>query len=64
MTADIYSSFFVFYSELSVSLPETFRIPSGTRAFQLPADQLTNLLTELLTEGNFAAYGSAYADCL
>ena len=34
MTADIYSyTFKYFYSGLPVSLPETFRIPSGTRAF-------------------------------
>ena len=39
MTAYIYSYILKsFYSGLPVSLPETFRIPSGTRASDGPAD--------------------------
>ena len=39
MTADIYSyTFKYFYSGRPVSVRESFRIPSGTRAFELPAD--------------------------
>ena len=40
MTADIYSyTFKYFYAGLPVSFRESFRIPSGTSAFELPADR-------------------------
>ena len=45
------------YSALPDGLPETFRIPSGTRLFSY---LLVGLLTDLLTEVNFTTYGATY----
>ena len=58
MTAYTYSyTLKLFYSALLDGLPESFRIPSGTRPFSY---LLTGLLTDLLTEGNFITYGPTY----
>ena len=62
MTAYIYSEPWMLQIQVPSGLPSgNLPEPSGMRLFSY---LLTGLITDLLTEANFAAYGPAYGGCL